>query len=104
MTEWVRLALGIVILLAVTLSVLSWAAINQRRAVLLASVRAVVQLAFVAAVLRGVFQAPLTVIAVLAVMFSVADLDSGSAPEAAARRPRQRSSLPAPPAVDSPSP
>lgn len=72
MTDWVRLALGIVILLGVTLSVLSWGAIKQRRAVVLASVRAVVQLAFVAAVLRGVFQAPLTVIAVLAVMFSVA--------------------------------
>lgn len=71
-TEWVRLAIGIAILLAVALGVLSWAGINQRRAVLVAAVRAVIQLAFVAAVLRGVFAAPVTVAAVLVVMFSVA--------------------------------
>jgi len=71
-TEWVRLGLGIAVLIAGSLTVLTWAGISQRRAVLLASARAVVQLAFVAAVLRGVFQAPWTVVLVLAVMFSVA--------------------------------
>jgi putative ABC transport system permease protein len=72
MAQWLRLAIGVTVLVAVTLGVLSWAAVAQRRAVLVAAARAVVQLAFVAAVLRGVFQAPATVIAVLAVMFSVA--------------------------------
>ncbi|HEX2903034.1 MAG TPA: ABC transporter permease [Jatrophihabitans sp.] len=71
MTEWLRLALGIAILLGVTLAVLTWSGIPHRRAVSLAAVRAIVQLAFVAAVLRGVFAAPATVVAVLAVMFSV---------------------------------
>lgn len=72
MADWLRLALGLAVLLAVTLGVLSWSAIPQRRAVLLAAARAIVQLAFVAAVLRGVFQAPVAVIGVIAVMFSVA--------------------------------
>jgi putative ABC transport system permease protein len=60
------------VLAAIAVAVLTWAGIAQRRAVLLACGRAVVQLAFVAAVLRGVFAAPIAVIAVLAVMFSVA--------------------------------
>jgi putative ABC transport system permease protein len=72
MTEWLRLGLGIAVLVGVSLGVLGWAGIPQRRALLLATVRAIVQLAFVAAVLRGVFQAPATVALVVAVMFSVA--------------------------------
>lgn len=83
MPDWVRLTVGIVVLVAVTLGVLGWAGIAHRRAVLLAAGRAVVQLAFVAAVLRGVFQAPATVILVIAVMFSVATWT-------AARRLRER--------------
>ncbi len=77
MPEWLRLTIGLVVLVAVTLAVLGWAGIAHRRAVLLAAGRAVVQLAFVAAVLRGVFQAPATVILVLAVMFSVAVWTAG---------------------------
>src|SRR5436305_221782 len=44
----------------------------QPRAVLVASVRAVAQLAVVALALRGVFAAPVAVIAVVSLMFSVA--------------------------------
>jgi putative ABC transport system permease protein len=48
------------------------AGVAQRRAIVTASVRAAGQLAVVAAALRGVFAAPLAVVAVLAVMFGVA--------------------------------
>jgi putative ABC transport system permease protein len=44
----------------------------QRRAVVVAAVRAAIQLAVVAAALRGVFAAPIAVIGVLTVMFGVA--------------------------------
>jgi len=54
------------------MAVLSMAGISQRRAVLSAALRAVVQLAVVAAALRGVFAAPIAVVAVLIVMFGVA--------------------------------
>jgi putative ABC transport system permease protein len=67
-----RLAAGLVLLLAIALSVLTVAGVAQRRAVLVASVRAVLQLAVVAAALRGVFAAPVAVIAVVGVMFTVA--------------------------------
>jgi putative ABC transport system permease protein len=68
----VRLALGLLVLLAVALVVLTVAGVPQRRAVAIASARAAVQLALVAAALRGVFAAPLAVIGMLAVMFGVA--------------------------------
>ncbi|MEP6851981.1 MAG: ABC transporter permease [bacterium] len=69
---WIRLAVGVVILVAISVAVLTVAQVRQQRAVVVASVRAAGQLAVVAAALRGVFAAPVTVIGVLAVMFSVA--------------------------------
>jgi putative ABC transport system permease protein len=67
-----RLAGGLVVLMAITVAVLAAAQVGHRRAVLTASGRAAVQLAVVAAALRGVFAAPVAVVAVIAVMFSVA--------------------------------
>ena len=72
MSVWVRLAVGVAVLVAITLAVLWAARIPHRRAVIIASVRAAVQLAVVALALRGVFAAPITVVAVVAVMLSVA--------------------------------
>ena len=72
MNDSVRLAAGLLVLLAIALAVLTVARVAQRRAVLLASARAVVQLAVVALALRGVFAAPGFVVLVLAVMFGVA--------------------------------
>ena len=69
---WVRLAVGAVILIAIAVVVLGLARVPQRRAVLTAAVRAALQLALVAAALRGVFAAPAAVVGVLAVMFGVA--------------------------------
>jgi putative ABC transport system permease protein len=68
----VGLVIGLAVLLVLALATLTIAEIPHRRAVLIASVRAIVQLAFVALVLRGVFAQPIAVIAVIAVMFSVA--------------------------------
>jgi putative ABC transport system permease protein len=67
-----RLVLGLLILLAVAVGALGLAGVWHRRAVVTAALRAAVQLAIVAAALRGVFAAPLAVIPVIAVMFSVA--------------------------------
>jgi putative ABC transport system permease protein len=67
-----RLALGLVALAGIAVAVLTVARIGQRRSVLLASVRAVVQLGLVALALRGVFAAPGFVVLVLTVMFTVA--------------------------------
>lgn len=72
MTADLRLAVGLLALMLLACLALRLAGVAQQRAVLVASVRAVGQLALVAAALRGVFAAPLAVIAVLAVMFSVA--------------------------------
>lgn len=72
MTGDVRLVLGAIILLALACGALWLAGVARLRAVLTASLRAAVQLAIVAAALRGVFAAPWAVIAVLAVMFTVA--------------------------------
>ena len=77
MGEWVRVALGLGVLLAIALAALTVARVGQRRAVLLASGRAVVQLAVVALALRGVFTAPVFVVLVLAVMFGVAVWTAG---------------------------
>lgn len=68
----VRLGIGLVVLVAIAALVLTLAGVAQRRAVLTASLRAGVQLALVAAALRGVFAAPVTVVALIAVMFAVA--------------------------------
>jgi putative ABC transport system permease protein len=67
-----RLGLALLLLLAIAIGVLWWAGVAQGRAVLTAGVRAGIQLAVVAAALRGVFKAPGTVVLVVAVMFSVA--------------------------------
>src|SRR3954453_18531812 len=77
MGEWVRVGLGLVVLLAIAVTVLGVARVAQRRAVLIASGRAVVQLAFVALALRGVFTHPPFVVLVLAVMFGVAVWTAG---------------------------
>jgi putative ABC transport system permease protein len=68
----VRLGVGLTLLLAIALVVLTVAGVGQRRDVLIAAIRAGVQLAVIAAALRGVFAAPATSIAVVAVMFTVA--------------------------------
>jgi putative ABC transport system permease protein len=73
----VRLVVGLAVLLAVALAALTAGRIGHRRAVLTASARAVVQLTVVALALRGVFAAPATAVAVLAVMFSVAVWTAG---------------------------
>jgi putative ABC transport system permease protein len=69
---WERLAVGGTVLLVVTLGVLGVAGIAHRRSVITATVRAAVQLTIVALALRGVFAAPLSVIAVVGVMLFVA--------------------------------
>ena len=75
-TDTQRLAIGLVCLLAVALTALTVAGVAQRRAVVVASARAVVQLAVVAIALKGVFAAPETVILAVAVMFTVATATS----------------------------
>jgi putative ABC transport system permease protein len=72
MSASLRLGIGLALLLAITLAVLTLAGTGQRRAVLLAAARAVAQLALVSAALRGVFAAPPTAAAVVALMFTVA--------------------------------
>jgi putative ABC transport system permease protein len=70
--QWARLVLGSLLLVAIACLALYWAGVRQSRAVLVASARAAIQLAIVALALRGVFAAPVAVIGVIAVMFSVA--------------------------------
>lgn len=72
MSEWVRLAVGLLALLAIATGVSRIGRLDRHRDLLVAALRAVLQLAFVAAALRGVFAAPLTSFAVVAVMFTVA--------------------------------
>jgi putative ABC transport system permease protein len=71
-TEWVRLVVGLVALLAIAVAVSRAGRLDRQRDLLTAALRAVLQLAFVAAALRGVFAAPLASVAVVAVMFAVA--------------------------------
>ena len=71
-TGTVRLAVGLVVLLAIALVALTVARVAQRRAVGVAAARAAVQLTVVALALRGVFAAPGFVVVALAVMFGVA--------------------------------
>ena len=77
MSADLRLGLGLVVLMAVAVAALTAAGVAQRRAVLVASLRAGVQLAIVAAALRGVFAAPVAVIGVIALMFGVATWTAG---------------------------
>ena len=67
-----RLALGLVVLAGIALAVLTVGRVGQRKAVVVAAVRAVVQLAVVALALRGVFAAPAFVVLAVGVMFGVA--------------------------------
>jgi putative ABC transport system permease protein len=71
-SEWVRLAVGLAALLSIAIGVSYAGRLDRHRDLLVASLRAVLQLAFVAAALRGVFAAPLTSAAVVTVMFTVA--------------------------------
>lgn len=72
MSEWVRLVVGLLLLLIVGVAVARWAGLETTRGQVVAVLRAVLQLGIVAAALRGVFAAPLFAIAVVAVMFAVA--------------------------------
>jgi len=69
--SWVHVGLGLVLLLLIGTGALTLAGVHAWRPMVTASARAVVQLSVVALALRGVFAQPLSVIAVLAVMFSV---------------------------------
>jgi putative ABC transport system permease protein len=80
-----RLGIGLTFLLILALVALTLAGVPHRRSVLIAAVRAVVQLAVVALALRGVFAAPIAVIAVVALMFSVATWTAGRRLRAHAR-------------------
>jgi putative ABC transport system permease protein len=77
MTADVRLALVLVVLVALAGAVLRLGGVPQARAVATAGLRAAIQLSIVAAALRGVFAAPITVIAVIAIMFGVAVWTAG---------------------------
>jgi putative ABC transport system permease protein len=72
MPLYVRLAVGLLLLLAIACGALYIAGVRHVQSVVIAAVRAVIQLTIVALALRGVFDAPIAVIAVVAVMFSVA--------------------------------
>jgi putative ABC transport system permease protein len=76
-SEWIRLGVGLVVLAGIAVAALAVAGVPQRRMVVWASLRAVVQLTIVAAALRGVFAAPIASIAVVAVMFGVACWTAG---------------------------
>ncbi len=67
-----RLVVGLALLLAAAVACLTWARVPRRRDVLTASARAVAQLALIGLALRGVFAAPATAAAVLAVMLVAA--------------------------------
>lgn len=69
---YVRLAVGLVVLVAISGVVLTVAGVPQRRGVVVAVLRACVQLTIVALALRGVFAAPLAVVGVVGIMFGVA--------------------------------
>lgn len=68
---WNLLA-GVALLLIFAIGALTIAGVSQRRAIILASLRAAAQLTVVALALRGVFSAPPVAIAVLTVMLAVA--------------------------------
>ena len=68
----IRFAVGLVLLAGIAVAVLTVARVGQRRAVVVAGIRAVLQLSLVALALRGVFAYPPFVVLMLAVMFGVA--------------------------------
>lgn len=72
MNTWVRLAVGLTLLLSIAVVVSYRTGLRRERDLVIAAGRAVLQLAVVAAALRGVFAAPVTSVLVVAVMFSVA--------------------------------
>jgi putative ABC transport system permease protein len=72
MTEYVRLSVGLVVLPVIAVAVSYFAGVRRERDLVTASVRAVLQLALVAAALRGVFAAPWLSALVVAMMFTVA--------------------------------
>jgi putative ABC transport system permease protein len=74
--EPVRFGIGLILLLALTLTALTLGRIPQRRDVFVSALRATVQLSIVALALRGVFAAPFAAVAVVAMMFSVATYTS----------------------------
>lgn len=67
-----RLGVGLAALIAIGVGALALARVPGGRGIVTASVRAVLQLAVVAAALRGVFAAPQLTVVVVAVMFCVA--------------------------------
>jgi putative ABC transport system permease protein len=67
-----RLGIGLAALAGIAVLVLTLARVGQRRAVVVAGLRAVLQLGVVALALRGVFAEPAYVVLAVAVMFSVA--------------------------------
>jgi putative ABC transport system permease protein len=69
--SWVRLGIGLLVLLVIAGVALTLAGVPARRAVVTASGRAVLQLTVVALALRGVFAAPAAVVAVVALMYGV---------------------------------
>jgi putative ABC transport system permease protein len=73
-----RLGIGLIVLVSLAVGVLALGRVQYGRSVITASIRAAVQLAFVAAALRGVFAAPALTIVVLAVMFGVATYTAAS--------------------------
>jgi putative ABC transport system permease protein len=68
---YLRAAVGLVLLLVLGLGALTVAGVRARRTMVVAAIRAVVQLTVVALALRGVFAAPVAVIGVIAVMYAV---------------------------------
>lgn len=73
-----RLVLGLAALIGLGVGALALAGVPRRLAIVTASARAVLQLAFVAAALRGVFAAPALTVVVLGVMFAVATWTAAS--------------------------
>ncbi|WP_228374267.1 ABC transporter permease [Demequina phytophila] len=67
-----NLIVGVALLLVLAIGALTFAGVPQRRAIILASLRAAAQLTVVALALRGVFSAPPVAIVVLTVMLAVA--------------------------------
>jgi putative ABC transport system permease protein len=77
MAEYARLGIGIAALVAIALGALWCAGVPHLRGLIIAVGRAGAQLAFVAAVLRGVFAAPQTAVVALIAMFWVAAWTAG---------------------------
>jgi len=76
-TEWVRFALGLVVLVGLTLALGRGARLGLGWAPLVALLRATVQLGVVALVLRGVLSVPATVVAFVVLMLATATWTAG---------------------------